>query len=60
MKIAINPREFHVMNVKDIVTSKLNVPLTSRNRRKAWLCPGLMKTTQKEKWKMNMLRMSLL
>jgi len=60
MRIAINPRVFNVMNVKDMVISELSVPLTLRNKKKTWLFPGLMKTTHKEKLKMNLLRMSLL
>jgi len=60
MRRTINPRESNVMNVKDMVTSEQNVPHFSRNKRKAWMCLSLMKITQKEKWRVNLLNMSLL
>jgi len=60
MRRAINPRESNVMNVKDMVTSEQNVVQFSRDKRKAWMFLGLMKMTQKEKWRVNLLNMSLL
>jgi len=46
------------MNVKDMVISDQNVPHFSKER-KAWLSYGLIKMTQKEKWRVNLLNMSL-
>jgi len=60
MRRTIKPRESSVMNVKDMVTLEQNVPHISRYKRTAWQFHGLMKMTQKEKWRMNMLSMSLL
>jgi len=53
-------KESNDMNVKDMVTSELNVPHFSRDKRKVWMSLGLIKMTQKEKRRVNMLSMSLL
>jgi len=47
------------MNVKDMVTLEHNVAHFSKDKRKAWLFLALMKMTQKGKWIVNMLNMSL-
>jgi len=57
---SIQSKGSNVMNVKDMVTSEQNVKHLSRDKRKAWLSLGLTKMTQKEKWRVNLLNMSLL